>query len=208
MKIEVFDPAMCCSTGVCGPAPDPALAQFAADLDWLKAQGVEVDRFNLSQQPGAFAECEPVRQILAAEGDAGLPVIVVDGRAVSTGRYPTRQELAAFANLAFEDAQSLFSESVASLVAISAAVAANCEPCFKSHYDRARKLGVSLEDMRHAVLLAERVKEAPARSVSELAARYLGIPSGDGGGTGCCGEASDPQQLRVTTPGSGSGKCC
>ena len=40
--IRVFDPAMCCSTGVCGPSVDPDLARFAADVDWLQKQGVTV----------------------------------------------------------------------------------------------------------------------------------------------------------------------
>jgi hypothetical protein len=31
MRLDVFDPAMCCSTGVCGPEVDPQLVQFAAD---------------------------------------------------------------------------------------------------------------------------------------------------------------------------------
>ena len=54
-KIEVFDPSMCCSTGVCGTEVDPKLVQFASDLAWLKQQGVLVERFNLAQQQGAFA---------------------------------------------------------------------------------------------------------------------------------------------------------
>ena len=56
MDVRVFDPAMCCSTGVCGPSVDPQLARFSADLDWLKSQGVAVSRFNLAQQPGAFVD--------------------------------------------------------------------------------------------------------------------------------------------------------
>ena len=67
--IHVYDKPMCCSTGVCGPQVDPALARFAADLDWLKTQGNQVERFNLAQQPGAFAENSEVRQILAARGN-------------------------------------------------------------------------------------------------------------------------------------------
>jgi len=53
-KIQVFDPPMCCSTGVCGLEVDPALVRFAADLEWLKESGVDVERFNLSQEPAAF----------------------------------------------------------------------------------------------------------------------------------------------------------
>ncbi len=41
-KLEVYDPAMCCSTGVCGPEVDPALVTFAADLKWVEAQGIAV----------------------------------------------------------------------------------------------------------------------------------------------------------------------
>jgi hypothetical protein len=54
-KLEIFDRAMCCSTGVCGPSVDPALPRFAADLEWLKARGVAVERFNFAQQTDAFA---------------------------------------------------------------------------------------------------------------------------------------------------------
>ena len=53
-KLEVFDPPMCCSSGVCGPEVDPVLPRFAADLQWLAGQGVSVERYNLSQQPQAF----------------------------------------------------------------------------------------------------------------------------------------------------------
>ena len=53
-KLAVYDPPMCCSTGVCGPAVDPVLPRVTADLDWLRRQGIEVERFNLSQQPQAF----------------------------------------------------------------------------------------------------------------------------------------------------------
>ncbi|MBI3479676.1 MAG: carboxymuconolactone decarboxylase family protein [Nitrosomonadales bacterium] len=71
-------------------------------------------------------------------------------------------------------APSIFTEQVAELVAIAAAIACNCEPCFKYHYDQARKLGVSDMDMRYAVDLAQKVKDTPARAVLNLAERYLG----------------------------------
>ncbi len=71
-------------------------------------------------------------------------------------------------------APSLFTEQVAELVAIGAAIAANCEPCFKYHYDQAMKLGVSERDMRHAVDLAQKVKDTPAGLMLKLTDRYLG----------------------------------
>jgi AhpD family alkylhydroperoxidase len=69
---------------------------------------------------------------------------------------------------------SLFTPAVAELVAIGAAIGANCEPCFKYHYNEARKLGVSRDDMAQAVELADRVKRAPAQNMRVLADKILG----------------------------------
>lgn len=92
--LQVFDPAMCCSTGVCGPDVDTRLVQFAADLDWLKTQGIMVVRHNLSQNPGAFVDNQTVQTTLMEKGEAALPVILVNGKVALTGTYPNRSELA------------------------------------------------------------------------------------------------------------------
>ncbi|EST38757.1 hypothetical protein N566_05760 [Streptomycetaceae bacterium MP113-05] len=92
--VEIYDPAMCCPTGVCGPSVDPALTQFAADLEWLGAAGVEVSRFALSSDPGRFAENSQVKTLLEEKGDDALPAVLVDGALRCSGRYPTRLELA------------------------------------------------------------------------------------------------------------------
>jgi AhpD family alkylhydroperoxidase len=170
--VHVFDPPMCCTTGVCGPSVDPRLVRFAADLDWLHSQGITVERFNLSQQPGAFAADDAVRSALEKTGEAALPLVKVDGEVKSGGVYPSRDELAEWAGLE-APTPSIFSDAVAELVAIGAAIASNCDPCFKYHYDRARKLGVSREDMWAAVTLAQNVKDTPAKAVLDLADRYL-----------------------------------
>lgn len=94
--VEVFDPAMCCSTGVCGTDVDPTLSRFAADLEWLAAQGVQVARATLSQEPGTFAGNPVVAAVLTEQGVAGLPAVLVDGQVRATGRYPERAELAAW----------------------------------------------------------------------------------------------------------------
>ena len=99
IAIRVFDPAMCCSTGVCGPAIDPALVRFAADLDWLKSRGVSVERFNLSQQPGAFAENPAVKAALELKGEASLPIVAVNGDVKCSGVYASRDTLAVWAGL-------------------------------------------------------------------------------------------------------------
>lgn len=94
-KLDVFDPPMCCSSGVCGPKVDPVLPRFSGDLEWLKKQGVPVSRYNLAQQPLAFAENATVREALESEDVACLPLILVDGRIVSRGAYLERDKLAA-----------------------------------------------------------------------------------------------------------------
>lgn len=97
-NIEIYDKPMCCSTGVCGPQVDPVLPRFAADLDWLKSQGHQVERYNLAQQPAAFAENEDVKKILSSESVECLPLILVDGQVVSKAAYLTRDQLQALAN--------------------------------------------------------------------------------------------------------------
>lgn len=92
-KLEIFDPAMCCSTGVCGVEVDPVLAQFAADLQWVGDQGVEVKRYNLGMEPQAFAANAAVLKEMEAGMDR-LPVIVVDGHIVATGVHLSRAQLA------------------------------------------------------------------------------------------------------------------
>jgi SAM-dependent methyltransferase len=93
--VQVYDKPMCCSTGVCGPEVDPVLPQFAADLDWLKSQGHNVERFNLAQQPQAFIENKSIHQVLSTEGTDSLPVVVVNGEIVSRKVYPNRDMLIA-----------------------------------------------------------------------------------------------------------------
>lgn len=96
--IRIFDPPMCCSSGSCGPSPDPELARFAADLAWLASQGVTVERVSLSSNPAAFAETPAVREALE-RGTEVLPLVLVDGRIAVEGAYPSRETLAALAGV-------------------------------------------------------------------------------------------------------------
>ena len=97
--IEVYDPPLCCSTGVCGPDVDPVLVRFAADLQWLKEKGVEVKRYNLAQQPEKFATNDLVKGAMTLAGELCLPLIVVGGSIVSRNSYPDREALASLLGL-------------------------------------------------------------------------------------------------------------
>jgi AhpD family alkylhydroperoxidase len=201
--LEVFDPAMCCSTGVCGPDVDTKLVQFAADLNWLKAQGVTVQRHNLSQNPAAFVQNEAVKTALTDKGEAALPALLINGKIAATGRYPDRAELASLFKLkAAATPASLFTPAVAELVAIAAAIAANCEPCLKYHYQQAQLLGVSKADMASAVKLAANVKDSPHQAILRLADKLTGASLGNptAASDRCCGD-----QAGADKPG---GDCC
>jgi AhpD family alkylhydroperoxidase len=205
--VEVFDPPMCCSTGVCGPSVDPALATFAADLTWLADQGAAVERHNLSQEPKAFAERDLIRGLLTERGENALPAVVVAGELRSSGRYPTRNELIEW-SLGAAPSDSL-DAATTELVAIGAAVGANCEPCFKFHYSEARRLGVGPGAMVAAVRVAQAVKDTPARDMLDLAARLLGTDPGS------LREAAPGQAAQTagavdpgTTPNAANGGCC
>jgi hypothetical protein len=99
-KIQVYDPVMCCSTGVCGVEVDAALVLFSADADWARKQGAVIERFNLATQPMDFVKNPRVKAILEGPGgEKALPVILVDGEIALVGRYPSREELASWAGV-------------------------------------------------------------------------------------------------------------
>jgi hypothetical protein len=98
-SIQVFDPALCCSSGVCGTDVDQKLVEFSADVAWAKQNGAAIERFNLAQQPMAFAENVLVKGLLERSGESALPVILVDGEVALAGRYPSRDDLARWAGV-------------------------------------------------------------------------------------------------------------
>lgn len=90
------------STGVCGSDVDQVLVDFSADVQWLKERGVQIERFNLAQQPMSFVENEKVKAFLEVSGAEGLPLLLLDGETVMAGRYPRRAELARWFGIPLE----------------------------------------------------------------------------------------------------------
>jgi hypothetical protein len=109
-KVQVFDPALCCSTGVCGTEIDQSLVNFSADVDWLKHSGGQIERFNLAQQPMDFVNNAVAKAFLERSGAEGLPLILVDGEIAMAGRYPARNELARFAGLSCAESDTPVAE--------------------------------------------------------------------------------------------------
>jgi hypothetical protein len=92
-NIEIFDPAMCCATGVCGPSIDPELMRIATVINSLKEEGMIIKRHGLSNEPQAFIVNKVISDILQKEGAKVLPVTLVDGEVAKTREYPTNEEL-------------------------------------------------------------------------------------------------------------------
>ena len=95
MKIlKIYDPAMCCSSGVCGPDVDTGLVQLASFLKSLGENAIQVERYNLSQEPAAYT-AGPVADALKENGTDALPLVILDGELISSGEYPDLDKLAA-----------------------------------------------------------------------------------------------------------------
>lgn len=95
MKIEVYDPAMCCPTGVCGPSVDPELVRIQETLRQIQKQApdVQVLRYGLAGDPQAFVANGSVAALLKSEGPECLPLVFVNGELVSKGNYTANQQL-------------------------------------------------------------------------------------------------------------------
>ena len=95
-KMQIFESAMCCSTGLCGVGVDPELLRISTVLSSLKKRGVEVERFNLSGSPQEFVDNKVVNKFIMEKGVDEFPITVLDGEIVLVGKYPTNEELAKF----------------------------------------------------------------------------------------------------------------
>jgi hypothetical protein len=92
-KITLYEPTMCCSSGVCGPAPDQALITLQDTIDKAKERGIETERFQLTSQPKKFTENPEVMKLLQKQPIKALPITAVDGQIIKVGSYPTFEEL-------------------------------------------------------------------------------------------------------------------
>ena len=91
-RMKIFEPAMCCPTGICGVGVDPELLRISTVLDTLKKHGFIVERFNLNSAPIEFINDKTINAYINEKGVEGLPAVTVDGEIVVTGRYPTNEE--------------------------------------------------------------------------------------------------------------------
>ena len=98
-KMQIFEPAMCCSTGLCGVGVDSELLRISTILNNLNSKEIVVDRFNLNSAPQEFVANEKVSTYLKEKGVDGLPIVLVDEAIVVSGRYPTNDEFVKFLDI-------------------------------------------------------------------------------------------------------------
>ncbi len=94
----IYDPPMCCSSGVCGPNPNQSLIELQDTLAALKTEGVDVDRFIITQSPEKFKENPQIIKLIQEQQLKVLPITTMNGSIVKKAGYPTLEEFKKFIN--------------------------------------------------------------------------------------------------------------
>src|SRR5512144_1171341 len=97
-EVEMFDPPMCCPTGLCGPTLDQTLLDVSEMILALQAEGLAVARYQMTSQPQAFTSNPDVMRLVREQQMAALPITVVRGQVVKVGAYPTLNEVKTYLN--------------------------------------------------------------------------------------------------------------
>lgn len=98
-SMQIYESAMCCSTGLCGVGVDPELLRISTVLSTMEKNGIKVERYNLSNSPQEFIKNKAVNNVIKTDGVEILPLAVLDGEIIITGRYPTNEEFVKYLNI-------------------------------------------------------------------------------------------------------------
>lgn len=93
IQVELFDPPMCCPTGLCGPTLDQTLLDVNEMVLALKAANIGIERYQMTSHPQAFLNNADVMRLVRERQMAALPITVVNGRVIKVGAYPTLAEV-------------------------------------------------------------------------------------------------------------------
>ena len=93
VDIEIFDPPMCCPTGMCGPTIDQTLLDVSEMIVKLQSNGYRVERYQMSTHPNIFISNVEVMKLIREKQMNALPIILVQGKIISTGYYPSLSEI-------------------------------------------------------------------------------------------------------------------
>lgn len=96
--IEIFDPPMCCPTGLCGPTLDQTLLDVDEMVLELQAEGLRVERYQMTGHPQAFLRNADVMTLVRERQMDALPITVVRSAILKAGAYPALSEVRAALN--------------------------------------------------------------------------------------------------------------
>lgn len=107
-KVQIYEEALCCPTGVCGPTVrEDLIRTTAVQREVRESATVRIIRYNLAQNPGAFVHQADVQQLFATKGLACLPITTVDDQVVKTGEYPSYGEFETYTQLKLNRASTV-----------------------------------------------------------------------------------------------------
>ncbi len=95
VEVEFFDPSLCCPTGLCGPTLDQTLLDVNEMILSLQTQGIRIERYQMTSHPNAFLGNAEVMKLVREKQLEALPIIVVYGKVIKAGAYPTLDEVKA-----------------------------------------------------------------------------------------------------------------
>ncbi len=93
--VEFFDPPMCCPTGLCGPTLDQTLLDVNEMIMTLQHDNLRVERYQMASNPNAFLGNAEVMKLVREKQMDALPIIVVRGKVIKVGAYPSAEEIRA-----------------------------------------------------------------------------------------------------------------
>ncbi|MCX6079985.1 MAG: arsenite efflux transporter metallochaperone ArsD [Chloroflexi bacterium] len=95
VDVELFDPPMCCPSGLCGPALDQTLLDVNEMVMTLQRENLRVERYQLASHPNAYLGNPEVMKLVREKQMEALPIIVVRGRVIKVGAYASLAEIKA-----------------------------------------------------------------------------------------------------------------
>ena len=98
VDVEFFDPPMCCPTGLCGPTLDQTLLDVNEMISSLQKENLRVERYQMASNPNAFLNNPEVMKLVREKQMEALPIVVVRGKVVKVGAYPTLDEMRSLLN--------------------------------------------------------------------------------------------------------------
>ncbi|EKB03359.1 MULTISPECIES: arsenite efflux transporter metallochaperone ArsD [Myroides] len=102
-EVKIYDPALCCPTGLCGVNIDPELMRIAVVIESLKKKGILIERFNLRDNPQVYVDTKVVNDFIQKESIDNFPITTLNGVIVLTKSYPSNKQISEWLEVSESD---------------------------------------------------------------------------------------------------------